>query len=166
MGGFKIIEDEELQKIIRDEKFIFLVGMIFPPRPGVMPFLTQLEHNYFPPGTKKNNEFIMVISAWKDVNWVIAGIPKEYMEKAKRIADSFRLKIIDGIPYMVIEGELISFPINGKNVFTLENVYSYDNNPQEYKKIMEEEKTKIASIINNATKNQEKPKNIKIDWDN
>jgi len=148
--GFENVEIEELKKIIKDERFIFFIGMVFPPISGVMSFFTKLEHGYFPPGTKKNEDFIMMISVWKETNWAIAGIPKGYMGVAKKIAKSFGLKIVDKIPYilgMLGKGNIEQFPFNGKNVFTLE------------------EEKEINSIIKNKENQKEEKKEVKIIWD-
>ena len=160
---------EKFQKTITDDKnSIYLVGMIRPPRPGVRSFFQKLEYSYFPPGTDKNDDFTFAFVEWEGTIWSVAGIPRDYFEIAKEIAKEFKVRIAGGIPNMVSEGKVIFFPIDGDNVFTLENTPDHEvyvSGPDGYKKIIEKEREELMAGLEKRTEKKEKQKAVEIIWD-
>ena len=116
------VTDEEVQKFAKNEKFIHFAGMIMPARPGVRLFAVKLEYFHFEPGTPKNDEFILHVINWQGTSWAVTSIPKEYMELARNIAAEVGLRIADGVPHLMIVGQVCKFPMDSESVFTLENV--------------------------------------------
>lgn len=126
--------DKELRKFMKDESFVHYIGMIVPPRPGVGELLEFVEHEYYKPGTPRNDLFLMRIIRWEDMVWSLVSIPireRSYVEKAVR---SFGLRIVDGVPSVLSGGKLDRFPYENERTYTFENVSGhpvYRNDPLE-----------------------------------
>ncbi len=178
MKGFDFIVDKEkIKEIMSDDNLVFFLGMIFPRRPGVFLFATKMEYMYFPPNTEKNEEFIFGTSELGGTIWAMMGIPKENLSLAKEMAGESGLRIADGIPHLISGEKITSFPIDRKNIFSLENTEGhkvYGSNQQGIDKIIKEEDQEIKRIVENPQKYRkerekkraEEPKVVEIDWDN
>jgi len=60
------------------------------------------------------------------------------------------LRIADGIPTLINSNGLEQFPMDGKTVFTLENIHdhqTYDNDPNTTKKLHEKEMAEVQRIM-------------------
>lgn len=107
---------------------ISLVG-----RPGVLRFLSLLEHDHFPPGTPANADFELVVLHWPDdiqIPWLVTIIPTTAEPIARRLATEAGLRFANGVPHVLsmpeggVEGGRHverTFPINHPRAFTLEN---------------------------------------------
>lgn len=154
--------EKESREFFENPNFVHFVGMLEPPRPGVNLCIVKLEHTYFPPGTKSNDEFFMRLRKWGGIIWTIASIPKEKMDLMKKVATETGLRIADGIPHLVVCGKLGSFPIDNERVFTLENISNhpvYKNNPQEIRQMLEEEHREIIEIFKETERRQNQKNN-------
>lgn len=167
IGIYKLLEIEELEELLRNEKLIHFVGKLGIPTPGVMLFCGRLEFFHFPPGTEKNEDFNREILDWEDMEWVVISIPKEYMGLANEVAKESGLRIVEGGPRGIIEGKSIPFPLKSNNLFTLERIpRQIHEGLKEYKEVILEEIEKVKSIERDyVLKNKEKQKLIKIIWD-
>ena len=172
IGTLKFIEPEELEKLVRNEKFIYIFGKIGPPRPGVMLFSTKLEYLYFPPGTKKNEDFNCYIMGWQNIDWLVMSIPRDYMNLAKQLVKESGLRIVEGAPRRIINRKSTSFPLRSSNLFTLESIpRQIHEGLKDYREIILEEFEKVKSIErdylskNEEKQEKEKPKPVKIIWD-
>lgn len=95
-------------------------------RLGVNPWLVELEYTKFKPGTDTNDKFHVFIIKWpKDLPMftVVASFDKSEKEFAESLLEKNGLrKILPGNVMMVIGPEgTEKFPIEGPNVFYLEN---------------------------------------------
>jgi hypothetical protein len=131
------IKPENLNNISKD--YIHCVGLTT--RPFVKYFCAYLEYVHFTPDTPANDEYQFRMIRWQGFMWAICSIPLSKKHFCYEVAKEAKLKLANGIPFKtgIILGarrpektkeipiELIKwFPINGDNVFTLENL---DGNP-------------------------------------
>ena len=118
-----------------------LVGMMM--RPGVVQFSSTLEYTYFHPDTDVESEFEMRYFNWQDILFMIITIPMEKREFADKAAKECGINISDGVPHIFSVGKAESFPLDGDNTMTLENVHGhpvYNNNPAEMQDMAIDEK--------------------------
>jgi hypothetical protein len=142
--------DEEVQRLASNERFVHFAGTIIPLRVGVRLFLVKLEYFYFEPGTFRNDEFIFHVIDWQDMSWAVVSIPKEYLELARGVAAEAGLRVVDGVPHAITAGQVYVFPMNTKNLFTLENVSGhevYSSNDERITELFFEESQKIKEIF-------------------
>ena len=123
-------------------------------RHGVSLFMVKMEYAYFPPRTAKNDLFEMVLLEWPEKNslhWSIASFPIEFRAEAEKFAKECGLKFADGIPTLFGPDESIKqFPLDGKTVFTLENIpghKTYTNDPKILKQLSDEENAACEIIF-------------------
>jgi hypothetical protein len=120
---------EDIMNLINEPGFINLVGMTFPPRPGVQIFSTRLEHECYKPDTDKNEEFRMAIVKWNDLHFSIVNIPEAGLMEALIIAEECGLRFAEGTPRMfggnISEGATFPF-FNEKTCRMLENVRGHE----------------------------------------
>ena len=67
--------DPKFVENFSDPAYIYFIGMIVPPRPGVESFAFRLEHEHFPPQTQFNKEYHLGIVNWEEIFWLVIGIP-------------------------------------------------------------------------------------------
>ncbi len=154
MKGIREEEKKESMEFFNNPNFIHYIGALNPPRPGVRLCFTRLEYDYFPPGTKSNDELFLRLINWEDMVWGIISIPKEKKELMERVASEIGLRIADGTPYLFTNGKVKVFPLNNERAFTLENTSGhpvYRNNPNELAKIFKAENREIERIIAKST---------------
>ncbi|MCR4286097.1 MAG: hypothetical protein NUW00_04355 [Candidatus Kaiserbacteria bacterium] len=122
-GGTMIDESpEDCQRFFANEGFIHYVGMLNPPRPGVLDCFQTLENSYFHPGTPRNHLFILRVLEWMDILWGVVSIPIGEKHLMERSAQLNRLKVADGVPTMFVDDGAYHFPVSNERVFTLENI--------------------------------------------
>lgn len=95
-----------------------LIGLAF--RPGVDPYIRQLELTYFPPGTRHNADFEMRQVRWGGLMYRVATIPARRRPFAERLLDRFHLRIADGVPHDISASGVDRFPLAVDSAFTLE----------------------------------------------
>jgi hypothetical protein len=113
--------DEQLQEFVKNKRFIHYVGMLIPPRPGLTECMTLVEHKHFPPGTDRNELFILRFIKWSDMVWVMMSIPIEDKNLVEDIAKECGLRIANGVPTMFTGNVIQQFPVNNERIFTFEN---------------------------------------------
>ena len=148
--GFTATTEEELRRFSNDERFIHFVSMSTPRRPGVMLFAIKLEYRYFPPGTERNDDFVLHVINWQNMIWMLVSIPRECMSLAKKIAAESGLRIVDGIPTIITPEGTQPFPMGSDNVFALENVPGhavYGHEFGEIEKLLAQENEEITEIL-------------------
>ena len=143
-GGVPIPEsDEQFQQFMKNEHLVHFVGMLMPPRPGVMECIDSIEQKHFKPGTLRNELFLMRIIDWSDIVWIMISIPIKDKNLAEAVSKECGLRIADGVP-TVIDGKSIqTFPGNNERVFTFENEHGhpvYRNDPAVTKSILDAER--------------------------
>ncbi|MFA5994725.1 MAG: hypothetical protein WC823_07250 [Parcubacteria group bacterium] len=129
---FRIANDEEIMKAVSDDSFLFYVGMISPPRPGVVEFITYVEHQHYAPGTERNKLYNIWIIQWHGITWALMGVPLKDEKLIEVAANLLRLRIADGVPTVLSGGKIDTFPISRFNVYALENSPGhpvYQNDP-------------------------------------
>jgi hypothetical protein len=131
--GMRITSGAETMKFFEDPTFVHFVGMLSPPRPGVIECFQDLEETHYPPGTQKNEQFLLAVIEWQDVTWGVAGIPLSDRPLMDATAAKHGLRVADGIPLAFSGGGAHWFPISNERVFTLENVPGHPvyNKPEE-----------------------------------
>lgn len=113
--------NEQVQQYCSDKNLISYIIYMVPRRPGVYLFSLLLENIFFPPGTKENEDFQFHIINWEEMVIGIITIPKKKEIYATEIMKVSGNRVADGIPMMITDGRVVSFPISGDNIFTLEN---------------------------------------------
>lgn len=124
-------------------EWLLVVGLVI--RPGVVLFLTELEHEYFPPIGPVNDLFQIASVEWPHANplpWNVAFVPMRFKPLAAHVATRHGLRLADGVPQLVEPARetlggrhlrMQPFPYHSDNVFTLESEESeeqvglYDN---------------------------------------
>ena len=124
-------------------------------RNGGSLFLVKMEYGYFPPRTNRNQLFEMALLEWpmKDsLRWSITSFPIEFKADAEKIAKECGLRFADGIPMLFGDGKVQQFPLEGKTVFTVENISghkAYTNDPKILKQLQNEEDAACETIFKN-----------------
>ena len=124
-------------------------------RLGAMLFMTRLEYEHFPPDTEKNNIFDFIIVQWPDdfkMNWAVVSVPIEYKPYVYSIATECGLRVADGVPTILGGDNIQTFPLNGPNVFTLENISTsliYESSVDQLAQLKLEEHEKVNRIHQN-----------------
>ncbi|MBD3208467.1 MAG: hypothetical protein GF370_03365 [Candidatus Nealsonbacteria bacterium] len=169
MGLNFVSEEKEIKKLLKNDNFVFFLGMLLPRRPGIVPFGVKLEYFYFPPSTEKNRDFLYGLSIIAGVHFAVIGIPKKKMNLARKIAKECGLKIVEGIPCIVSKNKVDSFLMNRGNIYSLENCSDhevYRNNPREIRRMIKKEDKEVEKIFRNPEKYiKEEPKPVKVDWE-
>lgn len=148
----EIIKDLlKFQESLKSPDFVWFIGMIDPPRPGVRLCFTKLEYMFYPPDTPRNESFMMGILGWDGILWGVVGIPvkeKEYMDE---IASGIDLEIIPKIPCSISSAGIDFFPIKGKNVYMLINAETHPifgcATKEEISDLFKEESEEIKRVI-------------------
>lgn len=142
-GGIPINESkEQFCKFLENEDFVHYVGMLVPPRPGVMEFVSLVENKHFKPGTPRNNLFIMRILRWSDIVWIVMSVPVKDKVITEAEADGCGLRIASGVPTIFSPDGVQIFPANNERIFTLENKPGhpvYRNDPKITKAMLDAE---------------------------
>ena len=140
-GKFEEPTKEDLM-LYFDSAWTHYIASVKPPRPGFGIFSTILEHQFFPPGTPKNDDFKILATGWHHKTlWMTVSIPTVEKHLAEAVARYCDLKILDTFPisnkefpmFATIRMEsyeelkasdpnIDAFPLhNGINIFSLEN---------------------------------------------
>ena len=136
---------------------VYFIGMFIPRRPGVELFATRLKYEHFPPWTDKNEDYVLRIINWQDMIWIIIDIPGECIEVARKIAEESGIKFADGVPTAISSEGRVQFPLDGENVFTMENLPQhrvYNNIMVEAEALLAEEDAQIDKVVNNCERNR------------
>lgn len=91
-------------------------------RPGCAECLQTLEHVYYKPKTRRNKLFSMRFIEWGGLGWFIVSIPAHEREHMEKSAAASGLRIADGVPHMINNEGLSTFPGGSLRMFALENV--------------------------------------------
>lgn len=109
---------EEMRPWCFDAGKILMVGMLVPPRPGVVLFTVRTEYNLYRPNTPLNKKFEYAMALWEQVMWCVCVCPSSDRKKIERIARGCGLVLVRGHPSFLHGKE---FPLRGPQVYTLEN---------------------------------------------
>lgn len=139
------VGDAEFAHIADDKSRLFIVTMMT--RPGAGVFLVDLEYHHYPPGSPKNHDFQMIVSVWSDMEWATIHVPIEHKELVEEVAKRNGMRLADGVPTLLGNGAPEVFPVNGDNVFTLENVADSPVYKGGGDKVMREQQRRIEEII-------------------
>lgn len=112
--------ESESRIFFADQQWIHFVGMA--QRPGVADCLQTMEHSHYPPESDGNDNFHLRILQWEEIVWFITSIPRVDYKKMEAVALACGLRITNGVPRIINDKGLSSFPIDQDNVFTLENI--------------------------------------------
>jgi hypothetical protein len=107
-------------EVAEDRSFLFIFAMS--QRPGAMRFFHELEHTFFPPRSPLNEQFAMLFVYWQDLMFMGCRVPMDMQPCTSLTAQRTEMRIADGVPTMMGGGDVFRFPVNGPNVFTLENM--------------------------------------------
>ena len=122
-GGTTVDESvADTQAFFSNPHNIHYIGMLSPPRPGVVDCFTMLEHMHFKPGNVENELYKFRVFTWMDIFWGIVSIPYSMRGLMERTAQVNRLRIANGVPIMLMAGGTYAFPVKGPRVFTFENI--------------------------------------------
>lgn len=120
-------EPEIMGKILQwmnseDKDWIHISGMFAPRRPGVLLYMTLTELIYFPPKSTLNDYFLLVNLKWEDTYHYVFSVPKSFEGHLQDLAPKCGVRISKGIPTLFSDGKADPFPVQGNNVFNLENI--------------------------------------------
>jgi hypothetical protein len=115
------VDFSHLQARAADQSRLFLVSIL--DRIGVQGFSTELEWTHFSPRGSPNDLFDIDLVKWPDPDmvFIVISIPADYRPQAEALAEKWSLRIANGVPLVLTVGRQEWFPIQGPNVWTLEN---------------------------------------------
>jgi hypothetical protein len=133
----KIVIDDLIQ-MSKDLTLYHVVSLY--DRPGAAYFANYLEYTYFTPDTPENDLMNFITFRWEDHHWSILSVPIEYKYACETACEMANLRLADGVPIIMggnslgivasmrptslsesLKDQVRFFPLNGPNVFTLEN---------------------------------------------
>ena len=128
-------------------------------RPGAITFMTRLEYEYFPPDNEELSD-LFTVHFMKHMGqpYVVVGVPFEYLEKCRKLADQNCLKIVSGTPVITnifkdqssLEPKIEQYPFpihhSADLIFTIENLKTYET-PEKVKNALMEERMKVEDYI-------------------
>lgn len=147
---------EELLEFFNNPAFAHFIGIINPPRPGIMLCFVKLELIYL--SDKIDSYEQCFLQVWNS-NGVIAATISVLQNKfnlVEKAAAQSGLKIIYGVPEAILCAETNMFFRNNGTIFTFENIPDYDiytGNQKKIDQLLEKQKREIDKIIKNARKN-------------
>lgn len=121
-GTFVEESNEDFQMFLNDPFFVHYVGMINPPRPGVVECIELLGHTHFAADTPRNDLFHLRVAGWMGMTWAIVSIPIEDKALMEKAAEESGLRAVQGIPVILEGKEVYRFPAANERCFTLENM--------------------------------------------
>jgi hypothetical protein len=113
---------EQIAGLSENKDYFYVVSML--DRPGANLFAVSLEYRYFQPGTVINNSFQMRLVKWPCMDsllWYIITVPISYKEICFSVAQECKMRLADGVPFILASDREEWFPLRGDNVYTLEN---------------------------------------------
>ena len=134
------------QRIKNDANAIALIGMISPPRLGVISFLTFLEHQHFTPKTERADLYESYTIDWEGAQFVVIVFPKSELHLAEPIMTKLGLRLRDGVPVSQCGCNKSVFPITAQNAYSLQYVpghFAYRANEVEITKALEAERAAL-----------------------
>jgi len=121
MDGYSVpTTEEDLRRLVSDESKFHVVGMI--QRPNVRVFCVALELRHFPPNTPENDLYELRIIRFGGLQWFAVSVPAEHERTCREVAETFGLRLANGVPTSISGDRIERFPMDGDRVFTLENV--------------------------------------------
>lgn len=149
------MSSESIQGIVSDPGRISYAGMILPPRPGVAECITALEFAHYPPGTERNDLFLLFIMNWRSTIWSLISIPIDDSSLMEEIAMQCGLRITSGIPTMFDHEGIHQFPVFGPRLFVLQNARDhpvYRNDPVVSRDLFDAEREALERITSRKSK--------------
>jgi len=138
---------EDIDRRIRgDSEAIALIGMISPPRLGVISFLTFLEHQHFTPCTERAKLYESFTIEWETAQFVVIVFPKSELPLAEPILKKLGLRLGDGVPVSQHGCQKSVFPITAPNAYSLQYVpghFAYNANEAEITQALEAERAAL-----------------------
>lgn len=119
--GFVTYETvDEFKKFAADDTLAHYAMLAV--RPGCQEFLTNVEMSHYKPRTPRNDLFSIRFFIWSDLVWFVMSVPFNERMLVESVMGSCGLRVADGVPTMIANGQITTFMITGDNVFTIENV--------------------------------------------
>jgi hypothetical protein len=120
-GSFEYESMDDFCHFAANEKLVHYVCLSI--RVGVEEFVTRLEFTHYHPNNAERNDLLSLRSLiWSELPWVVISVPLEENHLVQEIAEMSTMRIASGRPVVISGDKTDSFPINGKNVFTIENM--------------------------------------------
>ncbi|MFA7208784.1 MAG: hypothetical protein WC120_00715 [Parcubacteria group bacterium] len=117
--GF-LVSDGQLEKLMKDDRFVHYVGMFFPPRPDIAKCILLSQMKCVRDARSQEEIFTVRTSEWNGVIWSIVSVLARYKDVMEEVADNCGVKVIKGIPVMIDAGDIRwMFPIDNGRIFTL-----------------------------------------------
>lgn len=149
--GFSETAKKELDESCKDPNRLYLIGDMY--RLGVKLLSVRTEYTYFSPRRGKNDLFELIILKWPDSDslmWSIISMPMEYHARIEELAKQCGLRFANGIPTIFNSDGVQQFPIDGSNVYTLENTHNhtiYTNKGSDFELLKRKEEETIEAIV-------------------
>ena len=138
--------------------YLYIILAVY--RPGAITFMTKLEHELFPPHNEELNDLYTIHYMQHEKQpYVVLGVPMEYLEQCKKLAEQNHLKLVNGTPITTYIKEIREdeaeheidqrpFPIPHSNdlTYTLENLKSYES-PEKLQKALQIERSIIQRYM-------------------
>lgn len=127
---------EVLRAYVRQGDRFFVVAAAY--RPGAELFVTRLEY--------ENNVFDFFILPWEGDDYYICAVPMAFRATVEQVATEARMRLADGVPTMFTSAGIKRFPIQGQNVWNLENDPNHRIYLTNQSSAIEEERQEVARL--------------------
>lgn len=174
---------EELKELAKQPGKVHFVSQV--DRPGVNLFAVRMEYTHYPPRSERNKLLELRIIPWPVfqgepiMHWMVLTIPESAWDLATQMVKECGLRIADGIPMMFGGGGPQTFPMEGNNVYSLENshehpVYSHDQaaieklkkqEDEECRRIVMEDRKKLVGELHDQGYTDEQILRLFQHWD-
>lgn len=127
-GGEGIEESPKDTAVFFDDPhYIHFVGMIGPPRPGVMESFQALEHTHYKPLTPRNDLYHFRVLDFEEILFGIVSIPITEKNLMEAVAEAHGLRIVRDTVAIISGNGMKPFPIQNDRMYML--VTARDNPP-------------------------------------
>lgn len=108
----------DLAKLNPDKTFYAIMVC----RPGAIKWMSQIEEQLYPPDKHEDNiKFGLTFIRWAEMTWAVASVPSDDDLQVRDLTMKIGMRIANGVPFVLGMGpNPVAFPIQGKNVFTIE----------------------------------------------
>ena len=120
---FRVGSIDQLIALGSDPTQLKIVSML--QRPGTQAFMEETENTHYTPGTERNALFNLNLLNWEGLVWCIIAVPIGDRALVEAILPRHGLRMVLGTPYMIGGGKAATFPMDGKDVFSLENTAAH-----------------------------------------
>lgn len=89
-------------------------------------FCMKMEYGHYPPRTLKNNDLELHLVTWAGMDFYVLSVPLVDRHLCEKVAAELGMRLASGVPHVIFAEDTSVFPMEGKNVWTLEGQFDGD----------------------------------------